>query len=49
MLRSERKYGVFADPFLRKAEVFAYVGQNQDLKDLKGVFVVRARTSFVGK
>ena len=36
-LRSDRKQGFLADPFKfqRQGEVFAYVGSNQNLKDLK--------------
>ena len=35
LLHSERTQGFAADPDYWKGEVFAYVGRNQNLKDLK--------------
>ena len=35
LLHSERTQGFAADPDYWKGEVFAYVGRNQSLKDLK--------------
>ena len=44
LLHSERTQGFTADPDYWKGEVFAYVGRNQNLKDLKALSTISLRS-----
>ena len=48
LLHSERTQGFAADPDYWKGEVFAYVGRNQNLKDLKDLLWKGVSVGYVG-
>ena len=43
-----KEAGLFCGSFLRKGEVFAYVGRNQNLKDLKNLEIKRETVGYRG-